>query len=937
MKKFWNLLLVAFIALGAASCENFELPFDNPFDKGNSSKGEAFSFTAEIDQTRVDMVADGDVWNAVWTGDDQLRVVADGKEFIFSNTAEAKDTFTSEDANANIVASAKSIQISSWHGHKDNVVDSDKGKAGLRLEASYTSFPENRKVSLSVGSSFFRLSSDSDVQLEATDLIFAGVGNNNGYATTATIAAGSDIWVPFYADGVSEIGLEVSINGKVVKSIEAPTVDAGAIYELGAFEAEPTLVYLNAGKWNAADAWFAAYFFNEAGDSSAVKMSDEDGDAIFECRVPANMQSVIFCRMNPDYTEFTWNSEEEPEHVWNQTTDLYISAEPENYYYIVDWAVGVWGNKDGYIAPKAKIGVVGTFQNWDITSPTTMDYAEDSWLVARGIELIKGDGFKFTEGLSWEEPNYGYEGAKLNADVDKIYPLVLSGEDIIATSTGKFDIYFNTTDKSFKYTLVEALTDRTVDIVIDNRAEWNPLYLHLSHNGTAITPEEGALIEGGAYAVSVDYIGETLSYYFTTTDKATEPHSVTIKRDGATVYVVEDSSEVIPGELSAYNVPGVHNSWETSATPMYVEGELCVARNVATTEFKINGNNKWYGLASGSLSLGAWTTLSEDGAASNIIVAEGMYDIYFSAVRTMVCVVEAGAEVPALPELPEVTVTMGVVGSFQGWDVANPVAMSYVGGDWLVAQGVELYKGDEFKFVDGKSWDVNYGPESATKAELGKEYTLVANGQNISVAKNGKFDIYFNTESHAFKYECVEAFDTISVNIIINNKANWSPLYIYLEYNGTAITPAEGALVEDNSYFVSGEYIGETLTCKFISGDKVSAVYSIAVTKNGATVTLEENVIKLYYKLDDSNSQQYWGDTTKIHVWNTNTSFDTTWPGNTMTSEGNYTWSIIVPSELVGKTINFLVHNGNGWQSPDSKVTIKAEGNTVTSTSLGVK
>ena len=56
-----------------------------------------------------------------------------------------------------------------------------------------------------------------------------------------------------------------------------------------------------------------------------------------------------------------------------------------------------------------------------------------------------------------------------------------------------------------------------------------------------------------------------------------------------------------------------------------------------------------------------------------------------------------------------------------------------------------------------------------------------------------------------------------------------------------------------------------------------------------------------------------------------------------MTSEGNYTWSIIVPSELVGKTINFLVHNGNGWQSPDSKVTIKAEGNTVTSTSLGVK
>ena len=928
-------MLVAFIALGAAACEDFENPFDK--NKGNESKGDGFSFIAEIDQTRVDMVAEGDGWKTVWTGDDQLRVVANGQEFIFSNTPEALTTFTSTEANAKNVASASSIQISSWHGHKDNVVDSDKGKAGLRLQASYTKFPENRKVSLGIGSSFFRLSSDCDVQLEASDLIFAGVGNNNGYATVANIAAGSDVWVPFYTDGATQIDLSVSIDGKVVKTYEAFDVATAKIYNLGTFEAEPTLVYLSAGKWNVDGAWFAAYFFNEDGDSSAVKMSDEDGDSIFECRVPANMKSVIFCRMNPDYEEFAWNSEAEANHVWNQSEDLYISAEPENYYYIVDWSVGVWGNKDGYVAPKATVGVVGSFQNWDITSPVAMDYAEDNWLVARGIELIKGDGFKFTEGKSWDEPNYGYEGSKLNAAVDTEYTLVLSGEDIIATATGKFDIYFNTANKSFKYVFVEALIDRTVDIVIENIAEWNPLYIHLSYNDTVITPEEGALVEGTTYPVSVDYVGETLSCYFTTTDNATEPQNITIARDGATVYVVEDSSEIIPGELSAYTVPGAHNGWDTSATPMYLAGDVCVAYNVATTEFKILGNNKWYGLASGSLSLGTWTALSEDGSATNITVAEGMYDIYFSALRTMVCVVEAGAEVPALPELPEVTVTMGVVGSFQGWSETTPVAMSFVGGDWVVAKGIELYKDDEFKFIDGKSWDVNYGAESAMKAEVGKEYTLVTNGQNIGVIKNGKYDVYFNTASHAFKYECVEEYADLMVNITINNKANWSPLYIYLEHNGSALTPAEGTLVEGSTYSISGNYIGETLSCKFISGDKVSAVYGVAITKSGATVTLEENVIKLYYKLDDSNSQKYWGDTTKIHVWNTGTSFDTTWPGNTMTNEGNYTWSIIVPSELVGKTINFLVHNGNGWQSPDSKVTIKAEGTTVTSTSLGVK
>ena len=934
MKKFWNLMLVAFIALGAASCENLELPFDNPFDKGNSSKGESFSFTAEIDQTRVDMVADGEGWTTVWTGDDQLRVVADGKEFIFSNSPEALSTFKVTASGAKSVASAKSIQITSWHGHKDNIVDSDKGKAGLRLEASYTKFPENRKVSLNVGSSFFRFSSDSEVQLEASDMIFAGVGNNNGRAIVATVAAGDDIWVPFYTDGVSEIGLEVSINGKVVNSSEALAVEPGKIYNLGAFEAEPTLVYLSAGKWNVDGAWFAAYFFNEDGDSSAVKMSDEDGDSIFECRVPANMKSVIFCRMNPDFAEFAWNDDTN-QPVWNQSEDLYISAEPENYYYIIDWSVGVWGNKDGYVAPKATVGVVGSFQNWDITSPVAMDYAEDSWLVARGIELIKGDAFKFTEGKSWEEPNYGYEGGKLNADVDTEYTLVLSGEDIIATATGKFDIYFNTANKSFKYVLVEALTDRTVDIVIENRAEWNPLYIHLSHNGTAITPEEGALVEGTTYPVSVDYVGETLSYYFTTTDKSTEPQNVTIKRDGATVYVVEDSSEVIPGELSAYTVPGVHNNWGTSDTPMYVEGELCVARNVATTEFKILGNNVWYGLASGSLSLGAWTALSEDGSASNIIVAEGMYDIYFSALRTMVCVVEAGAQ---MPELPEVVVTMGVVGSFQGWDVANPVAMTDSGNNWAVAKGIELYKNDEFKFIDGKTWDdPNYGLDGAMKAELGQEYTLVQSGGNIGVIKNGKFDIYFNTATLAFKYECVEEYADLMVNITINNKANWSPLYIYLEHNGSALTPAEGTLVEGSTYSISGNYIGETLSCKFISGDKVSAVYGVAVTKSGATVTLEENIIKLTFQLDTDNAKQWWGDKTYMYVWESGSSLDVGWPGNAMTSEGNYTWSIIVPSELVGKKINYIINNGDKWQSPNQTIVISAEGNLVKGSSIDIK
>lgn len=282
----------------------------------------------------------------------------------------------------------------------------------------------------------------------------------------------------------------------------------------------------------------------------------------------------------------------------------------------------------------------------------------------------------------------------------------------------------------------------------------------------------------------------------------------------------------------------------------------------------------------------------------------------------------------------EVESLFGVVGSFQGWDVANPIVMMEKGGV-AVARGVELYRGDEFKFAKNKSWDVSYGGKDAVlSAEVGTEYTLVAaNSQNIRATKNGKFDIYFNTTTEVFKYECVEDYADLMVDITIDNKANWSPLYITLKSGENVI--ANEATVENNKYAVSGDYIGESLSYILSNGTK-TLEGNVTITKTGATITLEETVIKLKVQLNTDNAKQWWGNTMKIHVWSTGTSFDTSWPGSTMTSEGNYTWSIIVPSELVGKTINYLVHNGNGWQSSDSTVTISADGNTVTGSSIGI-
>ena len=285
----------------------------------------------------------------------------------------------------------------------------------------------------------------------------------------------------------------------------------------------------------------------------------------------------------------------------------------------------------------------------------------------------------------------------------------------------------------------------------------------------------------------------------------------------------------------------------------------------------------------------------------------------------------------------------GIVGSFQKgttWDVANPVKMyTTEQNGWVVARGVELYKDDEFKIVKGNSWDVSYGPKDAAQVlAVDTEHTLTQGGQNVKAAKNGKFDIYFNATGAKFKYECVEEYTGLMVNITVNNKANWSPLSIILKDGDNLLTAAEGDVVTNNTYALSADYIGSSLSYQFVSGTKKSDPAFVTITRNGTTVTLEEAevVVKLKFQLNTANAKQWWGTTSKIHVWNTGTSFDTSWPGTTMVSEGNYTWSVTVPSELVGKTINYLIHNGNGWQSKDSKITIQAGDNVVTGSSIGV-
>ena len=522
--------------------------------------------------------------------------------------------------------------------------------------------------------------------------------------------------------------------------------------------------------WKADGAWFAAHFFNSTDGFADVKFTDDNADGIYECSVPANMEKVLFCRMNPAYAEFGWNDDTTTDRVWNQTGDETIGIEPDNYYYITDWGSGIWGDSEGYDVPEEPAlswVLTGSYCAWSETGNAMTETAVANLFVVEDIELATSTEIKVKASHTWDISYGAGEGLNiLNADKwMKVY--AGSSSNVVVAKSGTYDVYF------------EYAQD----------AEIGKLYL--------------------------------------------------VEADGDYTAAVEqtENGTLIPDE---------------------------------------------------------------------------------------------GTEMPT-------DLVLGITGSFQGWNPANAIPMTVADG-WYVASGIELYKDDEFKIVKDNDWAVSYGGNgSILVANTGVEYTLVSsNSQNIASTKNGKFDIYFNPLTLSFKYECVDEYTDLMVTITVNNKANWSPLYIHLEDNGTALTPAEGALVTDNKYVISGDYVGSSLTCWFISGSKVSEPQNIIITHKGATVTLEEDIIKLTVTLNTANSKQWWGKTMKIHVWETNTSLDTEWPGNDMTYEGDYTWSIIVPSELVGKTIKYLVHNGNGWQSKDATVTISAKGNNVNGSSIGI-
>ena len=135
-----------------------------------------------------------------------------------------------------------------------------------------------------------------------------------------------------------------------------------AVVAIPASAAAPTKVYLKPNSnWTQSNAWFMARFW-QGSSEQWVKMTDGDGDGIYECSVPSGMSNVIFCRMNSSATNGGWNN------VWNQTSDLTVQSNGNDCYTIAD---GAWSKGSGSW-DKLAYYLKGDFNSWGDANPMTL-------------------------------------------------------------------------------------------------------------------------------------------------------------------------------------------------------------------------------------------------------------------------------------------------------------------------------------------------------------------------------------------------------------------------------------------------------------------------------------------------------------------------------------------------------------------------------------
>ena len=360
-----------------------------------------------------------------------------------------------------------------FYGHNNEAVSGD---VEVELDG-------NNKVSSVKGLGTDRVEGDETVHYEKITWAELWADDEaNEYCFTEGITYYLAVIPQVYENGFS-LQFEFDGGGKadVLKYNEEYELKPNTILNVGELEyiaPETTeTVYLKPTVWDVDGAWYAAHFWGTGG-ASDVKMTDSDQDGIYEAEVPAGMQSVLFCRMNPEFAEFGWDVTEGEtvveDHVWNKTADLTVPADDVNCHVITGWDSSEWMTLEDaadyvYVNPEdlpLTMEIRGSWDSWTDGVPMT---EEGDYYTIKGRSFTAGTEFKFTSSKG------GWYGASGAVSINTALPV--GGDNIIIPTAGTYDLYIaKTLDMYYIMTSgQEPVKPDTYRFYVQNNVGWTKL------------------------------------------------------------------------------------------------------------------------------------------------------------------------------------------------------------------------------------------------------------------------------------------------------------------------------------------------------------------------------------------------------------------------------------------------------------------------------
>lgn len=442
----------------------------------------------------------------------------------------------------------------------------------------------------------------------------------------------------------------------------------------------------------------------ELGEGNKVMWNADDKITIY---TQENTAGVVF---DGDATEaaatatFTTTSE----FVASQTG--YLAVYPELKYDLSTWpatgTVPAATYADGVYSVPVNIGIEqdAVANGWDEKYNYMVAYSQNNQLAFQAATaLIK---FTYT----------GYDGMSLDFYAEG------------ANLAGEATLNYNTADGSISYTTTGTSTNITLFNLVQGETYYIPIYsgkvdyFHL--RGMGIT---------GNYETFYSYEGE---FEF----KAGKIYTVKAKEQEQgtpSPYTLMDPNGLIYVPMSIDETTGYHYAKNVA----WGENIFFYAWDMNVGETMIS--------ASKTLVAGEWQATQNPATAGFTMPDGDMFDVYLSGDLTMMCVVPAGAEVPAMPEpfISEQTL-WAISGELNNW--GDTFLWTTETEGLLVAQNVTFETDySEFKFRYDSKWDQQYTSEvygiEANKWVVAANTTSLG---NTSVLTAGTYDVYLDTTNN---------------------------------------------------------------------------------------------------------------------------------------------------------------------------------------------